>query len=319
MSSAQRDGDDVTVMVCAHNAAHTIGATLASIAGQTIKPAAVIVVDDGSTDETSSVVEHWNGRLPIELVRLDPNRGVAAARITAMDHTTTDLVATLDADDVWLPDHLTTMLATFARAPGIVAAQPLEWIPGIGVALRGDPRQNVPPPAAQLRVLLHHNFVFSGTLFTRADYERIGGYRADLAVGEDWDLWIRLVRTGISVTSTDHPTLLYRLTAESLSSGYSSAPSDVQVMQLALDDAADAREHNWARRGLHRMKARLALSEALEHARAGNTRAARRAAAHAVPGAPRVAMQAAVLMVMPRLGIRARDRVATPRRRVKRS
>ncbi len=319
MSSAQRDGDDVTVMVCAHNAAHTIGATLASIAGQTIKPAAVIVVDDGSTDETSSVVEHWNGRLPIELVRLDPNRGVAAARITAMDHTTTDLVATLDADDVWLPDHLTTMLATFARAPGIVAAQPLEWIPGIGVALRGDPRQNVPPPAAQLRVLLHHNFVFSGTLFTRADYERIGGYRADLAVGEDWDLWIRLVRTGISVTSTDHPTLLYRLTAESLSSGYSSAPSDVQVMQLALDDAADAREHNWARRGLHRMKARLALSEALEHARAGNTRAARRSAAHAVRGAPRVAMQAAVLMVMPRLGIRARDRVATPRRRVKRS
>jgi glycosyltransferase involved in cell wall biosynthesis len=320
MSSAHHDGDDVTVMVCAHNAAHTIGATLASIAGQTIKPAAVIVVDDGSTDETSSVAEHWNGRLPIELVRLDPNRGVAAARITAMDHTTTELVAILDADDVWLPDHLATLLATLARAPGIVAAQPLEWIPGAGVALRGDPRRHVPPPAAQLRVLLHHNFVSSGTLFTRADYDRVGGYRADLgAADEDWDLWIRLVRTGTTVTSTDHPTLLYRLTAESLSSGYSSAPSDVQVMQLALEDAADAREHNWARRGLHRMKARLALSEALEHARAGNTRAARRAAALAVRGAPRVAMQAAVLMVMPRLGIRARDRVATLRRRVKRS
>jgi glycosyltransferase involved in cell wall biosynthesis len=319
MSSDRRDGDDVTVMVCAHNAAHTIGATLASIAGQTIKPAAVIVVDDGSSDETSSVVEHWNGRLPVELVRLDPNRGVAAARIAAMDHTTTELVAILDADDVWLPDHLATMLATLARAPGIVAAQPLEWIPGTRVALRADPRRHVPPPADQLQVLLDHNFVFSGTLFARADYDRVGGYRADLAVGEDWDLWIRLVRNGTTVTSTDHPTLLYRLGTESLSSGYSSAPSDVQVMELALDDAGDARERNWARRGLHRMKARLALSKALEHARAGNTRAARRAATHAVRGTPRVAMQAAVLMVMPRLGIQARDRVATLRRRVKRS
>jgi Glycosyl transferase family 2 len=319
MSSAPRDGDDVTVMLCAHNAAHTIGAALASIAGQTMKPGGVIVVDDGSTDETSTIVEQWKGRLPIELVRLDPNRGVAAARIAAMDHTTTKLVAILDADDVWLPDHLTTMLATLARSPGIVAAQPLEWIPGTGVALGADPRRDVPPPADQLKVLLNHNFVFSGALFTRADYDRVGGYRADLAVGEDWDLWIRLVRAGTPVTSTDHPTLLYRLGAESLSSGYSSAPSDVQVMQLALDDAGDSRERNWARRGLHQMKARLALSEALEQARAGDTPATRRAAAHAVRGTPRVAVQAAVLMVMPRLGIRARDRVATLRRRVKRS
>ena len=319
MSSPRRDGDDVTVMLCAHNAAHTIGATLASIAGQTIKPGGVIVVDDGSTDETSAIVEQWKGRLPIELVRLDPNRGVAAARIAAMDHTTTELVAILDADDVWLPDHLATMLATFARAPGIVAAQPLEWIPGTGVALGADPRRHVPPPADQLQVLLDHNFVFSGALFARADSDRVGGYRADLAVGEDWDLWIRLVRAGTIVTSTEHPTLLYRLGAESLSSGYSSAPSDVQVMQLALDDAGDARERNWARRGLHRMEARLALSEALDHARAGNARAARHAASHAIRGAPRVAMQAAVLMVMPRLGIQARDRVATLRRRLNRS
>ncbi len=127
------------------------------------------------------------------------------------------------------------------------------------------------------------------------------------------------MRAGTIVTSTEHPTLLYRLGAESLSSGYSSAPSDVQVMQLALDDAGDVRERNWARRGLHRMEARLALSEALDHAHAGNAHARAPRGISCNSWCARVAMQAAVLMVMPRLGIQAHDRFATLRRRLNRS
>src|SRR5438552_3801207 len=60
--------------------------------------------------------------------------------------------------------------------------------------------------------------VFVGSLFSRTDYARSGGFREGLA--EDWDLWIRMVREGVVIRRADHPTVLYRWSEESSGAGF---------------------------------------------------------------------------------------------------
>ncbi|HEY8216651.1 MAG TPA: glycosyltransferase family 2 protein, partial [Acidimicrobiia bacterium] len=136
---------DVTVMTCAYNAADTLGATLASIAAQTVAPGRVLVLDDASTDGTADVARSWMARLPMEIVTHPENRGHPAARVTAQQHCRTRLIALLDADDVWLPDHLETMLATYRGRGGIVVARELLWVRGGGLAPASGPEREVPP------------------------------------------------------------------------------------------------------------------------------------------------------------------------------
>lgn len=311
-------GLDITVMVCAHNAATTINEALASIAGQTHRPGAVLVIDDASEDATATVAASWAELIPVEVVSLPTNLGVSNARREAVQRVRTPLVTILDADDVWLPDHLETLLRTYERQPGLVASQPLEWLPGVGVASSTPEIYQAAPPAEQcLHAILERNIVFSGALFSRADYEQAGGYRATLRRSEDWDLWIRMVRAGVSFTTTGHPTVLYRISPTSLSFGFQTAEADLEVMELALTDAASDDERRWTTQLVHRRRARLALTRAFNEAREGHPSSARRAAIHALHGNRRVALQAVAMLVAPKRAIERRDgRTADVGRRI---
>src|SRR5712692_8856417 len=168
---------DVTVMVCAYNAEETLGATLASIAAQTEQPGSVVVVDDASTDGTVDVARSWSSRLPMELVELEVNGGHPHGRVVAQEHCRTELIALLDADDAWLPDHLETLLAAYRSTPGVVVARELLWVRGTGVAPGEGPEREVPALRKQLRRLLRSDYLPIGTLFARADLLRAGGFR----------------------------------------------------------------------------------------------------------------------------------------------
>jgi glycosyltransferase involved in cell wall biosynthesis len=108
---------DYSVVIPAYNAAATIGHAVRSILGQTIVPREIIVVDDGSTDETAAVAEGMAGS--ITLVRQD-NRGPGAATTTGFRRVATPFVATLDADDLWVPEKIARQAARFAADPGVV-------------------------------------------------------------------------------------------------------------------------------------------------------------------------------------------------------
>ena len=137
-------GSDVTIVIPAYNAGTMIDTALASIAGQTVQPQAVIVVDDGSTDDTADRAERWTGRLPIEVRRVTPNGGIGAASAVAVARVRTPLVAHLDADDALLPDHLEVMLATFGRHGGVVTTQELAWIPAVAMRTATSTGRAVP-------------------------------------------------------------------------------------------------------------------------------------------------------------------------------
>lgn len=114
-----RDGQDdlVSVLVPAYNAERTIAETLGSVLGQTHRNIEIIVVDDGSTDATASIVRHMAEQDVRLRLLSQANAGVAAARNAALADARGAFVAPLDADDLWHPEKLERQLRRFAEVP----------------------------------------------------------------------------------------------------------------------------------------------------------------------------------------------------------
>lgn len=130
-----------TLVIPAWNAAATIGEAIASALGQERPPARVIVVDDGSTDATAAAAQAAGPRVEVVTQR---NAGPGAATSRGLARVTTPLVATLDADDLWLPGKAARQLALLQADPALdavftltrqVAAAPDH--PGHGVVAPG--------------------------------------------------------------------------------------------------------------------------------------------------------------------------------------
>ncbi len=103
-----------TVVIPAYNAALTIAETIQSALAQTVAPQRVIVVDDGSTDATRTVVEAFGGC--VELLA-QSNQGPGAAMSLGMRHCETPLIAAIDADDIWLPEKIERQLEYLRLRP----------------------------------------------------------------------------------------------------------------------------------------------------------------------------------------------------------
>lgn len=105
---------DYTVIIPAYNAGRTISEAIQSIKAQSCRPARLIVVDDGSTDETAAIA----AAMGAEVIR-QRNAGPGAACNNALEKVETPFVAFLDADDLWLPEKAAMQLALFAADPGL--------------------------------------------------------------------------------------------------------------------------------------------------------------------------------------------------------
>jgi glycosyltransferase involved in cell wall biosynthesis len=104
------------VVIPAFNAGATIGDTLRSVAAQTVRPGVVVIVDDGSTDDLVSAVAATD--LPVQVVRQE-NAGPGSATTRGIAMLSTPVVATLDADDLWLPTKIERQLAHLAHFPAV--------------------------------------------------------------------------------------------------------------------------------------------------------------------------------------------------------
>ncbi|PIR15746.1 MAG: family 2 glycosyl transferase, partial [Elusimicrobia bacterium CG11_big_fil_rev_8_21_14_0_20_64_6] len=111
----------VSVVIPAYAAERFITATLDSVAAQSYRDFEIVVVDDGSPDDTQLVVEAWlrNTGVPGICVRR-PNGRIAAARNTGLEHAKGELIALLDHDDFWTPDKLELTVAEFDAHPDTV-------------------------------------------------------------------------------------------------------------------------------------------------------------------------------------------------------
>lgn len=106
------DRAPVTVVISAYNAARTIERAIESAVSQTQNPECIVVIDDGSTDETRDIVRRLAASSPVPIVLMEngSNAGSSVAKNKGIRAATTRYVALLDADDAWTPDHLSTSL-----------------------------------------------------------------------------------------------------------------------------------------------------------------------------------------------------------------
>jgi hypothetical protein len=310
----------VSVVIPAYNRGDTIDAALASVRAQIRPPDDIVIVDDASTDDTASRVASWADQLTITLLRNDVNIGCGASRARAVAAATGDVIAPLDGDDVWLPDHLSTVLPLASDPSIIVATRPVRWLPNLGMDPRATSATSVPPPDRQPEEILRHNFLFSGSLAWRSAVDGIGGGSVARR-SDDWETWIRLIiEGGCRAVSAGHATVLYR-----------SHPASLSVLDACLPEDVDLCERLLATPGYQPYAAvlessrrrRLARREFLEGARAGadgDTGAARRAFLRALRTDPSltgllepgttgsVALRAGMGLAAPRLAAAARQR-----------
>src|SRR3989338_5449563 len=106
----------VSVIIPAYNAASFVGEAIESVLTQTVRPAEIIVVNDGSTDETEQALRPYRAALTYIA---QPNRGVPAARNSGIQVATGDVLAFLDADDTWSADKLARQVEFLRRHPDV--------------------------------------------------------------------------------------------------------------------------------------------------------------------------------------------------------
>lgn len=181
----------VSVVTPAYNRSRWLGEALESALTQDFAPFEVVVVDDGSTDDTPRVVRSFGDR--VRYHRQD-NAGQSAAVNRGVELARGDLVAFLDSDDAWLPGKLRRQVPMLDGDPGAaVLYAEVEYMDGDGRALRDARRAEHTPSGDILEPLLRENFLRTpSVIFRRAAFLEAGGYDVSLACVNDWDMWLRL-------------------------------------------------------------------------------------------------------------------------------
>lgn len=183
----------VSVVIGAYNAARWIGAAVESVLRQTWDDFELIVVDDGSTDDTAGIAEGFGAA--VRLIR-KANGGSATARNAGIRAAQGRYVAFLDADDLWLPQKLEQQMRLLREKPdGAWSYTDAYFFDAeTGATLRQAGRQRALPAGDVLEKLLMHNFIpFSSAVVRRDVFDAVGLFDESALhrISEDWDFWLR--------------------------------------------------------------------------------------------------------------------------------
>jgi len=183
--------DRVSVVIPCYNQAHFLGDALGSLAAQSVNACEVIVVDDGSTDNTAEVASRFPGVQTL----VQRNAGLAAARNAGLRHATGDYVVFLDADDRLLPSALEVGLDALTNRP--------EHAFTYGRWRLVDADGSVLSVPTQPRVMENYYCAFlhmcliwtpAAVMYRVAAVESAGGFDTSVNASADWDLYLRLTR-----------------------------------------------------------------------------------------------------------------------------
>ena len=181
----------VSVIIPVYNRAWCVAEAVQSVLCQDFSDFELIVVDDGSFDETPRVLADFP---QIRVIRTG-NRGVSAARNLGVAHARGRLIAFLDSDDLWLPEKLRIQFDFMENSPGCRICQTEEtWIRN-GVRVNPKKRHKKPDGGIFFRSLELCLVSPSAVMMEKSLFDEIGGFDEGLTACEDYDLWLRIGRT----------------------------------------------------------------------------------------------------------------------------
>ncbi|MCP3952873.1 MAG: glycosyltransferase [Desulfobacterales bacterium] len=206
----------VSVIIPTYNRGWTLRAAIDSVLAQTYRNFELIVVDDGSSDDTAEILQSYG---PSIQVLRQANTGVSAARNTGIRSAKGALIAFLDSDDCWLPGKLGVQVDFFDSHPEAVICQTEEtWIRN---GKRVNPKKVHQKPSGHI---FQSSLVLclvspSAVMLRKALFDEIGGFDETLTACEDYDLWLRvsarypvhLIQTPLIIKNGGHADQLSRM------------------------------------------------------------------------------------------------------------
>ena len=196
----------ISVIIPAYNAEATLADCLESVARQTVRPFEVVLVDDGSTDNTRGVAARFENRLMLRIVT-QINSGLGNARNAGMSAATGDAYAFLDADDIWLPSKLEQAFKALLKYPKTewFYTPILEWTPDKD----NRTRQRACSQVSSLQSFLSYNPIVPSTIIMRSSFDY--AWENDRDLQEDIGAHLRVLSRGDFPKMLSKPTLKYRL------------------------------------------------------------------------------------------------------------
>jgi teichuronic acid biosynthesis glycosyltransferase TuaG len=218
-----------SVIIPVYNAGAYIGRSLHSVFAQTCQDFEVIVVDDGSTDNTAEVVREFSSRPQLRYIG-QANAGPAAARNRGINEAIGDYIAFLDADDLWHPQKLAAHLAYLRASPKM--GMSFNWFEVFYDRPDGKHRKPwfSPPSKAKLywaNFLVRNWTGTSSTVVVRSECMVDKRFDARFRTGEDYYLWLKIAQEGWEIGFVPQVLTVYRKRPSSLT---------VDYLQIALDE-----------------------------------------------------------------------------------
>lgn len=227
-----------SVVMGVYNGGDTLAPTLDSILAQSDGDFELIVVDDGSSDDTPRVLAEYAARDPRVRVLTQENRGLTRALIAGCAAARGTYIARHDAGDLSNPERLRRQRALLdAESRVVFVSCATEYVGPRGEHLyTAHPTGRAAAPIATIDPTWPHGVIDGPThhgsvMFRRDAYERAGGYRAEFRYGQDWDLWYRLGVLGL-FQNVDEVLYVARVTADSISASARAAQQQLAALSF---------------------------------------------------------------------------------------
>jgi glycosyltransferase involved in cell wall biosynthesis len=221
----------VSVIMPAYNAAAYLAEAVSSVQAQTYEDWELVIVDDASSDTTLELASSFGGQ--VRAFGNERNLGPGGTRNRAISQAGGELIALLDADDLWLPEYLERQVARFdsargaGRPVGIVACNARIATPARGARETILEHFREPLEPVTLERVLRGNCIFISALIARQAGEEAGWF-SDLYGTADHDLWIKILELGYEVALNREVLAVYRQPPGSISNNLAGMAADNQ-------------------------------------------------------------------------------------------
>jgi len=199
----------VSVIVPVFNRQDYVAETIESIVKQTYSNIEIIIINDGSTDDSEKIIRSFDAKYPdtINLIN-QQNQGQVKARNNGLKVARGEFIAFLDSDDVWLLDKVEKQICLFKNKIGLVYSG-VQYIDALGKEI-GDEQCDQDIRGSVYEKLIVKNRMTGGTVIVKSEaLEKVGLFDETLEAAENWDLWIRVTQF-YEVDFVDEALLKYR-------------------------------------------------------------------------------------------------------------
>lgn len=218
----------VSVIVPCYNQGAYLAETLDSVIAQTYNNLEVIVVNDGSTDNTEEVIRRYSDYDSRIKCISQKNHGLSTARNNGIKNSEGEFILPLDADDIISPSYIEKAVVHFIASPSIK----LVYCKAVYFGNKNGPWD--------LDVFNWDNFIwqnciFCSAMYKRCDYDQTVGYNANMKYGfEDWDFWLSLLKKGDNVYRIEEPLFHYRIKEVSMKTHLLSNKKNLEEAYIQL-------------------------------------------------------------------------------------